>query len=79
MTECNNPYYVVLNNNQPEKQISLYIDKIYGKIKSLAVEPKLTSISWEDMIEKDMEIIESETRKYILPKNSQSHIDVYKI
>ena len=79
MTECDNPYYVVLNYNQPEKQISLYIDEIYGKIKSLAVAPKLTSISWEEMIEKDMEIIESETRKYVLPENSQSHIDVYKV
>ena len=31
MTECDNPYYVVLNYNQPEKQISLYIDEIYRK------------------------------------------------
>ena len=58
MTECSNPYYVVLNYNVPEKQTSLYIDEIYGKIKSLAVAPKLTRASWEQMIENDMENIE---------------------
>ena len=79
MTECENPYYVILNYNKPEKQISLYIDEIYGKIKSLAVAPKLTRASWEQMIENDMENIEISTKKYILPKDSSSHIDVYKI
>ena len=37
MTECTNPYYVILNYNRPEKETSLYIDQIYGKIKSLSV------------------------------------------
>ena len=27
MTECDNPYYVILNYNQPEKETSLYIDR----------------------------------------------------
>ena len=35
MTECRTPYYVILNYNKPEKETSLYIDQIYGKIKSL--------------------------------------------
>ena len=79
MTECENPYYVILNYNTPEKQISLYIDEIYGKIKSLAVAPKLTSASWEEMVENDMQTIEIDTRKFVLPANSISHIDVYKV
>ena len=79
MTECDSPYYVILNYNMPEKKISLHIDEIYGKIKSLSVAPKLSSSSWEEMIEKDMEIIDFETRQYILPGNAVSHIDVYKV
>ena len=79
MTECDNPYYVVLNYNTPEKEISLYIDEIYGKIKSLSVAPTLSSPSWEEMIEKDLQHIEATTRKFVLPKNSPTHIDVYKI
>ena len=79
MTECENPYYVVLNYNQPEKQTSLYIDQIYGRIKSLAVAPTFSSITWEDMIEDDMLNIQASTRKYVLPKDSPTHMDVYKI
>ena len=79
MTQCENPYYVILNYNQPEKETSLYIDEIYGKIKSLAVAPILSYSSWEEMIEKDMQNIQINTRKFILPKNSPTHIDVYKI
>ena len=79
MTECENPYYVILNYNQPEKEVSLYIDEIYGKIKSLAVAPELSRDSWEEMIENDMQNIQSTTRKFVLPKNSSSHLDVYKI
>ena len=79
MTECTNPYYVILNYNKPEQQISLYIDQIYGKIKSLSVAPTFNSITWEDMIVNDMKPIQASTRKYILPKNSETHMDVYKI
>ena len=79
MTECENPYYVILNYNVPEKQISLYIDEIYGKIKSLSVAPKLTSPTWEKMVENDMELIDTDTRKFVLPADSESHIDVYKV
>ena len=79
MTECENPYYVILNYNKPEGQVSLYIDEIYGKIKSLAVAPQLTRANWEEMIENDMEDIEFSTKKHILPKDSSSHIDVYKV
>jgi len=79
MTMCQNPYYVVLNYNQPEKQTSLYIDEIYGRIKSLSVAPTLSRISWEEMIEKDMQEIDINLKKFILPKNSPTHIDVYKV
>ena len=79
MTECANPYYVILNYNKPEKQVSLYIDEIYGKIKSLAVAPTLTRSLWEEMLENDMEEIDKESKKFVLPKDSVSHIDVYKI
>ena len=79
MTECENPYYVILNYNQPEKQTSLYIDQIYGSIKSLSVAPTFNSITWEEMIEDDMESIQISTRKHVLPSNSPTHMDVYKV
>ena len=79
MTECTNPYYVVLNYNNPEKKTSLYIDQIYGKIKKLSVAPTFTSITWDDMITDDMIEIESSYRYYELPADSESHMDVYKV
>ena len=79
MTECDNPYYVIVNYNTPEKEISLYIDEIYGKIKSLSVAPTLSSSTWDEMIVNDMQHIEASTRKYVLPKNSPTHMDVFKV
>ena len=79
MTECDNPYYVIVNYNKPESQVSLYIDEIYGKIKSLAVAPTLSRASWEEMLENDMENIDTTLKKHILPKDSSSHIDVFKV
>ena len=79
MTECTSPYYIVLNYNQPEKRTSLYIDQIYGKIKTLAVAPNLISASWENMTENDILYIQTSDRSYELPANSKSHIDVYKV
>ena len=79
MTECENPYYVVLNYNQPEKKTSLYIDQIYGRIKSLSVAPTFNSITWEEMIEDDMESIQVSSRKHVLPADSPTHMDVYKV
>ena len=79
MTECSNPYYVVLNYNVPEKQTSLYIDEIYGKIKSISVAPKLNYPTWEKMLENDFQLVDIDTRKFVLPENSASHIDVYKV
>ena len=80
MTECSEPYYVILNYNKPEsKVISLYIDEIYGNLKSLSVAPTFSSVRWEDMITKDLLEIDINARKYDLPKNSQTHMDVYKI
>ena len=80
MTECSEPYYVILNYNKPEsKVISLYIDEIYGRLKSLSVAPTFTSVRWEDMITKDLIEIDINARKYDLPKNSPTHMDVYKV
>ena len=79
MTECDNPYYVILNYNQPEKETSLYIDQIYGKIKSISVAPTFSSIDWDDMLEDDMQIIQVNTRRFVLPKDSETHMDVYKV
>ena len=53
MTECTNPYYVILNYNQKEKGTQLYIDQIYGKIKTLSVAPTFTKKYWENMITDD--------------------------
>ena len=79
VTECAEPYYVILNYNQPEGQVSLYIDEIYGKVKSLSVATSFTKSRWDEMLEKDLVEIDLNTRKYELPKNSQTHMDVYKV
>ena len=79
MTECDNPYYVILNYNRPEKKISLYIDQIYGKIKSLSVAPTFTNIRWDDMIVEDMQYIDINSKKFELPEFSETHMDVYKV
>ena len=79
MTDCENPYYIILNYNKPEKETSLYIDQIYGKIKSLSVAPTFSSITLDEMIEKDMQNIDVTYRKFVLPKESATHIDVYKL
>ena len=62
-----------------EKEISLYIDQIYGKIKSLSVASNFNSISWDEMINNDMKDIQVTNIKFDLPKESEAHIDVYKI
>ena len=79
MTECGTPYYVILNYNQPESKTSLYIDQIYGKIKSISVAPTFSSNTWEKMIVNDMIAIQVSNRKYELPADSPSHMDVYKV
>ena len=68
MIECANPYYVILNYNVPEKQTSLYIDEIYGKIKYISVAPKLNYPTWEKMIENDFQLIDADTRKFFYQK-----------
>ena len=35
MTECTNPYYVILNYNRQESSKILVLDQIYGKLSSL--------------------------------------------
>jgi len=79
MTECGSPYYFILNYNKPEKETSLYIDQIYGKIKSLSVSFTLNSTTWEDMIKKDMQNIQVSNRRFTLPKESDIHMDIYKL
>jgi len=79
MTECTNPYYVILNYNRQESSKILVLDQIYGKLSSLSVATKFTKTTWEQMLEKDLEPVDIKLRKYILPSNSRTHIDVYKI
>ena len=79
MTECTNPYYVILNYNQPESSKTLVFDQIYGKLTSLSVASKFTKTTWEEMLENDMEDIDINSRKYVLPEYSNNHMDVYKI
>ena len=79
MTECTDPYYVVLNYNQIESSKTLVIDQIYGKLSYLSVASKFSEKTWDAMIENDMEEVDIKSRKYILPSNSRPHIDVYKI
>ena len=49
------------------------------RIKSLAVAPTLSRASWEEMLENDMENIDTTLKKHILPKDSSSHIDIFKV
>ena len=79
MTECTNPYYVILNYNQPESSKTLVFDQIYGKLTSLSVASKFTKTTWEEMLENDMEDIDINSRKYVLPEYFNNHMDVYKI
>ena len=79
MTECTSPYYVILNYNQKEKTMQLYIDQIYGKIKTLSVAPTFTKNYWESMITDDMQEISVSERYYELPGYQENHIDVYKV
>ena len=79
MTECVNPYYVILNYNKKEKMTPLYIDQIYGKIKSISVAANFSYIQWEDMIINDMVKIKATNRYYELPAYQENHIDIYKI
>ena len=79
MTECTNPYYVILNYNQKENSKTLVIDQIYGKISYLSVATKFTQSTWNEMLNKDMDRIDINTRQYILPEDSETHMDVYQI
>ena len=79
MTECTNPYYIVLNYNQKEKETSLYIDQVYGKVNKLSIATSLNNYKkWEDMLE-NMEEIRSQDRYFELPANIETHIDIYKV
>ena len=42
MTECTNPYYIILNYNKEESSKTLIIDQIFGKMASLSVATKFT-------------------------------------
>ena len=79
MTECTNPYYVILNYNSAEGKKSLILDNIYGKIKSLSVANEFTKNTWDEMISTDMKEVNVIERKYQLPEYSLAHLDVYKI
>ena len=79
MTECTNPYYVILNYNREEKAKTLIIDQIYGHISYISVATDFTQNTWDEMLNKDMEEINIRTRKHNMPENSISHMDVYKI
>ena len=79
MTECTDPYYVILNYNQMETSKTLIIDQIYGKLASLSVATTFTKTTWEEMLENDMVEIDINSKKFVLPSNSRPHMDVYKI
>ena len=79
MTECTNPYYVILNYNREETAKTLVIDQIYGQLSYLSVATDFTQNTWSEMLNKDMTLVDIKTRKHNLPNNSTAHIDVYKI
>ena len=57
MTECSNPYYVILNYNKPEERRSLILDQIYGKVESISVAEYFTKVTWDEMIANDMPLM----------------------
>ena len=79
MTECTEPYYVILNYNRQEEKKSLILDQIYGKIKSLSIATNFTKNTWDEMIKSDMKEVTIIERRYHLPEDSVAHLDVYKI
>ena len=79
MTECTQPYYVILNYNRAEEKKALIIDQIYGKIKTLSMANDFTKETWEEMLESDMKELNIGEGKYELPENMTPHLDVYKI
>ena len=79
MTNCSQSYYVILNYNKEEGEKSLVIDQIYGKMTYLAVATQFTRETWDEMIETDLDLVDLNLRKYTLPENSRTHMDVYKL
>ena len=78
MTDCENPYYVILNYNAHDNNKILILDEIYGKLSNLGVATTLEQETWNDMIQKDIKDISLNDKKYKLPI-SATNIDVYKI
>ena len=79
MTECSNPYYVILNYNMKETSKVLVIDQIYGKLLSLSVATNFTQNTYLEMLKEDLKPVDLTSRRHVLPKNSEPHIDVYEI
>ena len=79
MTECSNPYYVILNYNTQDTKKILILDEIYGKLSFLGIATELTKNTWEEMINYDIQSVNFNEGKYELPANSSKHIDVYKL
>ena len=78
MTECTNPYYVILNYNAQDNEKILVLDEIYGKLSYLGVATKLEQETWDEMIKNDIKALNLNEKKYKLPI-SATNIDVYKI
>ena len=80
MPNCSTPYYVILNyNNAKDSSKTLILDKIYGKISFFGIATSFTQDFWDNMIQYDIKSVNINDKKYALPFNSESHIDVYKI
>ena len=83
--ECENDYnrlkQMKVQMSVKDKKI-IFMKKdffINDKIRDLSVAPELISDNWEEMIEDDMKSIPYSERRYELPANLASHIDVYKV
>ena len=78
MTECTSPYYVILNYNAHDSGKTLILDEIYGKLSYFGVATKLEQETWEDMLEKDIQTLNLNDKRYSLPL-SANNMDVYKL
>ena len=78
MTDCSNPYYVILNYNKEDYGKTLILDEIYGKLSFLGLASSFEQETWEEMIEKDIRSLNLNEKKYDLPLSGYN-MDVYKI
>ena len=71
----NNKYYYILNYNKPEEQRNLYLDLIFGSLKSARIVTNLKEEKWDSLVNNMADIKDYFTT---IPESSQ-HIDIVEL